>query len=679
MYGASTRMFNSAVVNNTSAQGGGVYNEFWAGTAVLNLVNCTVAGNAGSSWLGDPGGGGLHIANGDGDVSITNSIIWGNTSTGGGNQIRSVDAVITSRYSNIQRLPGQPDVITIAGELDVDSTVIGTDPTEPISLHDPQFLSPPTNYALSNGPNRNFCIDSGDNLAVPQDDLDVDDDSDVTERLPIDLAMVGRIKDDPLTPKGNAPRGTGNPLGACEYVDMGAYEYGTGSSTMTDCNFNSIGDTCDLDTQFSLDCNQNLIPDECEPPPGEVQLTVEAVGSRFLRVSVSGSDAAVALRVTGDPANPYVSCVQGYVQDSRQEGVECLPCRTECGPSGGVWNDCDGCHTGWWGDCMNNCGWFGDPPHFRAADDWQTVYLGGYNVSDDFFHNPIMPDALYTVEAVAVDGTVLASATAVTWIPGETDGELDIVEMGDIVCVLAVIQGNFTEAAHCNPSTCPCSLWASDQAVYWQFVDVWEVLIVLAQYSSCPQGCEPDVCCPQGCWPEVCDACGSGRMLLTGENDDKSAPKQSQLVLRPRGFDVPADGDVLVDVFLAGDAALAAVQLALDPVGGATLRRATVEEHRSDFAFAGRRVFQAFDPRRRFLVVAPDPLDRPAARAEATGEFYLATFRFRVDSEAGGELRFLAREGVTKVYDEAHRAVDVATQPSDAVTVRDEKPVRLSP
>jgi hypothetical protein len=61
------------------------------------------------------------------------------------------------------------------------------------------------------------CIDAGDNGAVPGDILDMDNDGDVTEPLPYDLAGLPRFVDHPFVPD------TG--MGLPPVVDMGAYEH----------------------------------------------------------------------------------------------------------------------------------------------------------------------------------------------------------------------------------------------------------------------------------------------------------------------------------------------------------------------------------------------------------------------------------------------------------------------
>jgi hypothetical protein len=103
------------------------------------------------------------------------------------------------------------------------------------------------------------CIDSGKNLGVPPDFADLDQDEIRLEPTPFDRDGFARFFDDPRV------QNTGD--GAAPIVDMGAYE------VAGDCNDNGILDDQDVSDLNSLDCNGNMIPDECEiradgPAPG---------------------------------------------------------------------------------------------------------------------------------------------------------------------------------------------------------------------------------------------------------------------------------------------------------------------------------------------------------------------------------------------------------------------------
>ncbi|MCH8881350.1 MAG: hypothetical protein IID34_15900, partial [Planctomycetes bacterium] len=109
---------------------------------------------------------------------------------------------------------------------------------------DPLFFDPDNrDFRLLHG---SPCIDSGNNLAVP-------------EGVTTDLDGAPRFLDDPSAPD------TGNPdpdAPKLPIVDMGPYEYDP-----DDCNNNDIPDADDLADGTSIDCdgqNGNGIPDECE-------------------------------------------------------------------------------------------------------------------------------------------------------------------------------------------------------------------------------------------------------------------------------------------------------------------------------------------------------------------------------------------------------------------------------
>jgi hypothetical protein len=138
-------------------------------------------------------------------LQIDNSIIWNGTGW------LDPNSTATVSYSNVQG--GWAGTGNIAA--------------------DPRFVDPGhwDNHGTPNDPNDDVwvpgdyhllpgspCIDAGDNLALPRDTLDLDDDGCTTELLPVDLAGNRRFVDDPNTPD------TGH--GAAPLVDMGAYEFG---------------------------------------------------------------------------------------------------------------------------------------------------------------------------------------------------------------------------------------------------------------------------------------------------------------------------------------------------------------------------------------------------------------------------------------------------------------------
>jgi hypothetical protein len=104
---------------------------------------------------------------------------------------------------------------------------------------DPLFVDPDNgDYRLSPG---SPCIDAGDNMAVPPDELDLDDDGDTGEPIPYDLDGNPRFIDDPDT----EDTGYGEP----PVVDMGAYEY---QPPECPADFDGDGDVDTADLVFLL-------------------------------------------------------------------------------------------------------------------------------------------------------------------------------------------------------------------------------------------------------------------------------------------------------------------------------------------------------------------------------------------------------------------------------------------
>ena len=174
---------------------------FAAGGAMFNensdpvITNSTFSGNVAAAAYkdSDPGdligpGGGM-FSDAASTPVVTNSIFWENV----GGSFAGAQPLVT--YSDVQGgFPG-------AGNINAD----------------PMFTDPENgDYRLSPG---SPGIDAADNTAVPPDVTDLDDDGDLGERMPLDLANDPRFRDDPATVD------TGNPDGFDAVVDMGAYEF----------------------------------------------------------------------------------------------------------------------------------------------------------------------------------------------------------------------------------------------------------------------------------------------------------------------------------------------------------------------------------------------------------------------------------------------------------------------
>jgi hypothetical protein len=176
---------NSVIARNTAGgpgsggQGGGLFLDNT--NVIVNIKNSTIAYN--STTGGGDTGGGIAITNFS-DAIVANTVVWGNTAASGAQIYTFSGGSAVVSYSDVQG---------------------GYSGTANINL-DPQFEN-------ASGPNYSYkllpvspCINVGNNNAIPQDVVDLDNDGNTSEPTPLDL--------DRLLRKGGT---------AC-IVDMGAYE-----------------------------------------------------------------------------------------------------------------------------------------------------------------------------------------------------------------------------------------------------------------------------------------------------------------------------------------------------------------------------------------------------------------------------------------------------------------------
>ena len=198
-------------------------------TYSIDISNCTIAGNR--SINGN--GGGLRITGLN--VSIRNSVLWGNTHGGPaspeecgqlcGPYETTIDSSCVQDWAGIYQ--GENNFATPPNFVDDD----GPD-DDPSTWDDNNyrisFISP--------------CIDAANNALVPADALDLDGDENLTEQLPFDLDGNLRFVNDPNT----KDTGIGDP----PIVDMGAYEF-QGIDCPWDLNDSGSVDTSDLLALFA--------------------------------------------------------------------------------------------------------------------------------------------------------------------------------------------------------------------------------------------------------------------------------------------------------------------------------------------------------------------------------------------------------------------------------------------
>ncbi len=245
---AKVRLVNSTITGNVAGFGGGISCK----NAVLSMWNCKVTGNNARI-----NGGGIYSY--ASNVDMTNCLMTGNSAnmeenTGGaaihnlGGNLTILDSTIADNTdgttpadgkaitSYVWKFPADCNLVVANSILYNGGDEILTNHSDTVSISysdvqggwtgtgninkNPQFNSPGQrsiegewidgDYTLkSNSP----CLDKGSNLLLPLDIPDLDKDTNVSEKLPIDLASNKRVLN--------------------TVVDMGAYERGT-STTPTD-------------------------------------------------------------------------------------------------------------------------------------------------------------------------------------------------------------------------------------------------------------------------------------------------------------------------------------------------------------------------------------------------------------------------------------------------------------
>jgi len=188
--GSSPIIAGGRITDNAACFGGAVSNNV---SSSPTIANCTMSGNT-----ADFGGGMYTIESSV--PRVTNCIVWANSPD---QFLQPFGPIFAISFSDVQDgWPGPNNIAVDPGFVDAD----GPD-NDPATFAD-------NDYRLAAG---SPCIDAGLTNAVPADEADIDDDGDVTERLPIDLDGNPRFADDLAT----ADTGCGVPA----IVDMGAYEF----------------------------------------------------------------------------------------------------------------------------------------------------------------------------------------------------------------------------------------------------------------------------------------------------------------------------------------------------------------------------------------------------------------------------------------------------------------------
>ena len=212
-------LVNVSFIRNYANNGGGLYNMASQGTCSPLLVNIEFVDNEAGSR-----GGGMYnqiSVNGESQISLINSSFYGNEASQGGaiyngyySGIRSLDLINSILWGNTAAVYSEiynyGSMITRISNSDIQGsggsgagwdTTLGSDMGGNID-QDPLFNNPGSgDLALKIG---SPAVDAGDELRIPADSIDMDEDGDVSERIEYDLAFEIRVKYDD--------------------VDMGAYE-----------------------------------------------------------------------------------------------------------------------------------------------------------------------------------------------------------------------------------------------------------------------------------------------------------------------------------------------------------------------------------------------------------------------------------------------------------------------
>jgi predicted outer membrane repeat protein len=171
---------------------GGLFNF---GVASATVTNCTFTANVGYNDGYYNGGGG--IVNTNSVATVNNCILWGNL----GGEIWNLEyGSCAATYSDVQG--------GYAGTGNINADPLFTNAIGP----DGVWGTLDDDVRLATG---SPCIDAADCTALPADAYDLDGDGDTAEPIPIDIAGLPRLLDDPNT----TDTGVGFPC-----VDMGAHE-----------------------------------------------------------------------------------------------------------------------------------------------------------------------------------------------------------------------------------------------------------------------------------------------------------------------------------------------------------------------------------------------------------------------------------------------------------------------
>lgn len=201
------------IAGNCAEEGGGGLRLYSSGSHVVDVTGCTIAGN-----YTDEDAGGIAAIRGV-TVRMRNSISWGNVALGASQELALLDdsgvgPTVDVAFCDVAG--GQAGVAVStngtlawgAGNLDADPLFV-----DRLGADLDATTAADGDYRLAAG---SPCIDAGDVGEIPPDVLDIDDDGDLLEAVPLDLGGLPRRFDDPAVADTGA--------GAAPVVDLGSYE-----------------------------------------------------------------------------------------------------------------------------------------------------------------------------------------------------------------------------------------------------------------------------------------------------------------------------------------------------------------------------------------------------------------------------------------------------------------------
>jgi hypothetical protein len=213
-FSLNPKLTNVVFSGNAAVRGGGLAHRF----SLPTLTNLTLSGNSASTYGGGMYGGICWNLTHGSEPIVRNSIFWHNTAGLGTLAEKQIDNHACEYNVPIISYT----LIEGAFEGGLWNSALGTDEGHNLDA-DPRFAdgdgtdgtygTEDDNLRLGSG---SPAADAGSNALVPADTLDLDEDANTTEPVPLDLAYKARFIDAPEVPN----TGSGTP----PIVDMGAYE-----------------------------------------------------------------------------------------------------------------------------------------------------------------------------------------------------------------------------------------------------------------------------------------------------------------------------------------------------------------------------------------------------------------------------------------------------------------------